>query len=73
MNEAGRDLDRLRREGLRRQTKTGGGRSGRAFHATNSITVCAFTTDPTEAALIRLPIEANEENGLRIPLPANGG
>lgn len=37
-----------------------------AFHATNSITVCAFTTDPTEAVLIRLPIAANEENGLRL-------
>ncbi|MDQ3642197.1 MAG: type II toxin-antitoxin system PemK/MazF family toxin [Actinomycetota bacterium] len=35
------------------------------FDATNSITVCAFTTDPTEAPLIRLPIEPDELNGLR--------
>jgi mRNA interferase MazF len=25
------------------------------FDATGSVTVCAFTTDPTEAPLIRLP------------------
>jgi mRNA interferase MazF len=35
------------------------------FDATSSITVCAFTTDPTEAPLFRLPIEPNERNGLR--------
>ncbi|MDQ3573915.1 MAG: type II toxin-antitoxin system PemK/MazF family toxin [Actinomycetota bacterium] len=35
------------------------------FDATNSITVCAFTTDPTDAPLIRLPIEPDELNGLR--------
>lgn len=35
------------------------------FDATNSVTVCAFTTDPTEAPLIRLPVEADARNGLR--------
>jgi mRNA interferase MazF len=35
------------------------------FDATSSVTVCAFTTDPTEAPLFRLPIEPNERNGLR--------
>ena len=35
------------------------------FDVTDSITVCAFTTDPTEAPLIRLPIQPNESNGLR--------
>ena len=35
------------------------------FDMTDSITVCAFTTDPTEAPLIRLPIQPNESNGLR--------
>ena len=35
------------------------------FDATGSITVCALTTDPTEAPLFRLPIEPNERNGLR--------
>jgi len=34
------------------------------FDATASITLCAFTTDPTEAPLFRLPIEPNERNGL---------
>src|SRR6266446_255247 len=37
------------------------------FDATASITICAFTTDPTNAPLFRLPIEPTEENGLRTP------
>jgi mRNA interferase MazF len=36
-----------------------------AFDATDSITVCAFTTDETEAPLFRLPIAPSEHNGLR--------
>jgi mRNA interferase MazF len=36
-----------------------------AFDATDSITICAFTTDPTDAPLFRLPVEPNERNGLR--------
>jgi len=35
------------------------------FDMTDSITVCAFTTDPTDAPLFRLLIEPNENNGLR--------
>lgn len=35
------------------------------FDATSSVTVCAFTTDPTEAPLIRLPVDPDERNGLR--------
>lgn len=38
-----------------------------SFDGTASITICAFTTDPTEAPLFRLPIEPNERNGLRSP------
>jgi mRNA interferase MazF len=37
-----------------------------AFDETASITVCAFTTDETEAPLFRLPVEPNERNGLRV-------
>lgn len=37
------------------------------FDATDSITICAFTTDPTDAPLFRLPIEPNETNGLKVP------
>jgi mRNA interferase MazF len=37
------------------------------FDATDSITVCAFTTDPTDAPLFRLPVAPNERNGLRSP------
>lgn len=37
------------------------------FDATDSVTVCAFTTDPAEAPLIRLPIQAEEINGLQDP------
>lgn len=36
------------------------------FDATQSLTVCAFTTDPTLAPLFRLAVEPNERNGLRI-------
>jgi mRNA interferase MazF len=35
-----------------------------SFDATDSITICAFTTDETEAPLFRLPVEPNERNGL---------
>jgi mRNA interferase MazF len=36
-----------------------------SFDGTGSITICAFTTDETEAPLFRLPVEPNERNGLR--------
>lgn len=36
-----------------------------SFDATDSITICAFTTDPSEAPLFRLAVEPNERNGLR--------
>jgi mRNA interferase MazF len=36
-----------------------------SFDATDSITICAFTTDATEAPLFRLPVEPNDRNGLR--------
>ncbi len=35
------------------------------FDATDSITVCALTTDETEAPLFRLAVEPNRRNGLR--------
>jgi mRNA interferase MazF len=35
------------------------------FDATDSITVCAFTTDETEAPLFRLAVEPDARNGLR--------
>jgi mRNA interferase MazF len=35
------------------------------FDMTNSVTVCAFTTDPTDAPLFRLPIEPSQGNGRR--------
>lgn len=34
------------------------------FDATDSVTVCAFTTDPTDAPLFRVRIEPNDTNGL---------
>jgi mRNA interferase MazF len=37
------------------------------FDATASITVCPFTTDPTDAPLFRLLVEPNARNGLRAP------
>lgn len=34
--------------------------------ATHSVTICAFTTDPTVAPLFRLPVEPSSVNGLAI-------
>jgi mRNA interferase MazF len=36
------------------------------FDMTDSITICAFTTDPTDAPLFRLRVEPNESNGLSV-------
>jgi mRNA interferase MazF len=38
-----------------------------SFDATDSITICAFTTDATDAPLFRLAVEPNERNGLHSP------
>lgn len=35
------------------------------FDATESITICAFTTDETDAPIFRLKIEPSEQNGLQ--------
>ena len=37
------------------------------FDATDSVTICVFTTDPTEAPLLRLLIEPSSQNGLHEP------
>lgn len=37
------------------------------FAATASVTICAFTTDPTDAPLFRIEIEPSETNGLKEP------
>jgi len=37
------------------------------FDATASVTVCSFTTDPTDAPLFRLLVAADEETGIREP------
>jgi mRNA interferase MazF len=34
------------------------------FDATDSVTVCAFTTDSTDAPLFRIRVEPNQVNGL---------
>jgi mRNA interferase MazF len=36
-----------------------------SFDATDSVTICAFTTDATEAPLVRLVVAPDERNGLR--------
>jgi mRNA interferase MazF len=37
------------------------------FDATASVTICALTTDPTEAPLFRLEVEPDDRNGLDRP------
>lgn len=41
------------------------------FDATDSVTLCAFTTDETDAPLFRLPVQPSPGNGLRA-LPPDG-
>lgn len=38
-----------------------------SFDAADSIRICAFTADETDAPLFRLPVELNERNGLHSP------
>jgi mRNA interferase MazF len=38
-----------------------------AFDATESITICAFTADRTDAPLLRIPVTPNARNGLEAP------
>ncbi len=38
-----------------------------AFEGTASLTICAFTTDPTEAPLLRIPVLPDDNNGLAEP------
>ena len=38
-----------------------------AFDATESITICAFTTDPTDTPLFRQLVTPNARNGLQFP------
>jgi mRNA interferase MazF len=35
------------------------------FSATGAITLCAFTTDPTDAPLLRMLVEPTDRNGLK--------
>jgi mRNA interferase MazF len=37
-----------------------------SFDATDSISICALTTDETEAPLFRLVVQPNDRNGLRL-------
>jgi len=36
------------------------------FEATNSVTLCAFTADPTDAPLLRMLIGPSDRNGLKM-------
>ena len=37
------------------------------FDATTSVTVCAFTTDDTDAPLFRIPVDSDETTSIRQP------
>ena len=60
-------MHRRRRQGLRGKPRPAVIVQDDRFDGTDSITVCAFTTDATEAPLFRLPVEPNARNGLRMP------
>ncbi len=38
-----------------------------SFAATQSVTICLFTSDPTDAPLMRIPVTPDLVNGLREP------
>jgi mRNA interferase MazF len=38
-----------------------------SFAATQSVTICLFTTDPADAPLLRVPVAPSPGNGLREP------
>ena len=46
---------------------------GECFDATNSIIICGFTSDPTDAALFRLVVQPSERNGAADALSHDGG
>ena len=37
------------------------------FDATDSITICPLTSDPTEIPLLRIPLDSRSDNGLTEP------
>ncbi len=38
-----------------------------SFYGTDRVTICAFTTNPTDAPLFRLAVMPNAQNGLESP------
>lgn len=66
-NEARRGLDRVDRRRLFGETSAYVIVQDDSFDATTSISICALTTDETEAPLFRLIVEPGEGNGLREP------
>ena len=60
-------MDRRRWHGLRRQARPVVIVQDDRFNGTNSITICAFTSDPTDAPLFRIAVEPSEANGLKAP------
>ena len=38
-----------------------------SFDATDSITICSFTSNELDAPLLRIPVHPTERNGLRAP------
>jgi mRNA interferase MazF len=66
MNETRGDLDRYGRHGIRPPRPVAIMQSN-DFAGMESVTICAFTTDDTEAPLFRIAFEPNERNGLREP------
>lgn len=38
-----------------------------SFRETGSVTICSFTSDPTDAPLFGISVEPNERNGLMAP------
>ena len=63
-NEAWRGMDGVGRRPVRGQASPCSDCAGRSSDSTSSITLCVFTTDQTEAPLLRMLIEPTDRNGL---------
>ena len=66
MNEARRHLDGRRGKDYAGKPRPVVIVQDDSFDATDSITICALTTDETEAPLFRLVVQPNDRNGLRL-------
>jgi hypothetical protein len=73
LNEAWRGMDGVGRRPVRGQASPAVIVQEDRFDSTSSITLCVFTTDPTEAPLLRMLIEPTNRSFERLTLDGRQG